>query len=846
MPDQAPWQQYQQPAAKPWEQYAAPAAKPWEKFQDQPVVRQSDAPEPVLPVTSENWRGTPQRIAEWWKSQPSWAEQYHQQTLRDEQSLKEDPSGRSMLKRLATEPNLLEGFSGSGLIKESKLPIAPAVTEVKKLLSPQSVSPIAGEAAGSIRAAGGQAARDTASTAAALEEYRPTINAMPDADRLAFINYVEGDKTVPPHPAVAPLADTLKAEFQKRRAKIEAMPGHDQMTFVEDYYPHHWQDPKAAQAVVNEFQGGGSKQGSGASLKKRTVPTIADGIAAGLRPLTTDPIEATMRYVASMDKFIASQGVLDAAKANGTVKYIRPKVMGASGNPDSFKVPKGWAPLQGRGATDATGAKAYAPEDWARVYNNYISRGFHDVSEDVGKAADAFQRASNSITGLELGLSGYHAFNIATSAVASDVARAVSNFAGGRPLKGFTALGRSLTAPVTSYLRGKKAEQVYLGRSPGTPDLRKVIDIATEGGIRGKGKGHAGDYGFSNMGSYLTAWKRGSLKKEMAESLQNIKDRPVVGSMKEVGRLVGRTMETVSRKLFEDYIPRVKNAAVYDLLHDWIEANPTASHADQVRMARTISDAMDDRFGEMIQDNIFVNKMFKQVAQIVMRSYSWTLGLARQVGKAAGDPRRLSIKHPDYNPSAAGIIGTAIAVPTINAIYQYLKTGQAPEDIKDLIAPRTGGQVPGFGGRSEVEERAMLPSHERDIFGWFFDPKREAANKQSRMLQMAEEGISGTDWAGRPYMDPDAEFEQQLGQWLYHVGQGLIPMSLQQLGTGQKTGSELGMGSSLLGIREASKPLEDPEGTERGLHRIQSQSYKRGQKSIRRQQSQYGGPAEHE
>src|SRR4029077_20201280 len=91
----------------------------------------------------------------------------------------------------------------------------------------------------------------------------------------------------------------------------------------------------------------------------RTVPTIADGIKMGLEPVTTNPLEATMRYVTSMDRFIASTEVLETAKNAGTIKYIRPKVMGASGHPDSFKVPPGYKPLQGRGSTDATGAQAY-------------------------------------------------------------------------------------------------------------------------------------------------------------------------------------------------------------------------------------------------------------------------------------------------------------------------------------------------------------------------------------------------------------------------------------------------------------------------------------------------------
>ena len=61
----------------------------------------------------------------------------------------------------------------------------------------------------------------------------------------------------------------------------------------------------------------------------------------------------------------------------------------------------------------------------------------------------------------------------------------------------------------------------------------------------------------------------------------------------------------------------------------------------------------------------------------------------------------------NYATSKAGVIGLVRALAaalrerpaTANAVYQYLKTGQAPESVDDLVAGRTGGTAPGFGGR---------------------------------------------------------------------------------------------------------------------------------------------------
>src|SRR5262249_22858528 len=160
----------------------------------------------------------------------------------------------------------------------------------------------------------------TEQTAAEMEPYHRAVNASTDAERLDFIDHVEGGSATPKSD-LAPLAGKLKEAYELRRKKLEAMPSTAQADFIENYYPHMWQDPNAARAPASEGRGGAGKQGSGASLKKRSIPTISDGLAQGLKPVTTDPIETTMRYVSSMDKFIAQQEVFQAAKDAGIIKY---------------------------------------------------------------------------------------------------------------------------------------------------------------------------------------------------------------------------------------------------------------------------------------------------------------------------------------------------------------------------------------------------------------------------------------------------------------------------------------------------------------------------------------------
>jgi hypothetical protein len=728
-----------------------------------------------------------------------------------------------------------------------------ALEPVKAILSPQSMSAEAKDAAALLRKFGGTAARDTETTRAALEPYRAVINQLPDADRLAFIDYVEGGTQLTggaSTPQLRALADTLKDAFELRRTKLQNMPSTAKMHFITDYFPHMWKDPGRAQAFSDSW-GGISRQGSGASLKKRTMPTIADGIQAGLEPISTDPIEMSMRYVQSMDRFIASTSALEEGKNAGTVIYVKPQVMGASGRPGAMqKIPDGYVPLEGRGARDASGAQAYAPADWARIYNNFLSRGFHQSAEG-GKLYDAALSTSNAITGLELGMSGFHAYTMAQEAIISGVAKGISEIVGGRPFKGLKSIAVAPGKFITSARTGTKAEQVYLGRSPGTPDMRRIVDLAEEAGARMVGKAHAQDYRFTAAGSYFTSWKRAALKLEARQAMMEIKNAPGAYKLpvaaKTVFRQIGRVMETVAQPLFEKYIPKLKNGAFYDTMKSWLDANPQATHAEQVAMARKIWDSIDNRFGELVQDNIFWNAMLKQSAQLAMRSYSWNLGTFREIaGGIKGvldDPSRLSMAHPEYDPRIAYTVALPVVVGVSNAVYQKLMTGKNSESMTDLVAGRTGGEVEGFGGRGTVEQRVEQPGYMKDVVGWLNDPRQELLNKFATGPRMAWElFITGKDWRGDPIKtDPMGGPAQAMADYLTFVGSAMVPISIRELYKGQEEGSQIPWWQRVSGFRQAPNILQDPEGTLQGLRSIELRDARTKRRHDLRQQRKFGG-----
>lgn len=721
----------------------------------------------------------------------------------------------------------------------------------QKIFSPETISQEAMEAAALIRQRTGIAARDTESTAATLESWQKPVTQLPPAEQLGIMHYIEGVGPAPPTPQMRALADTLKDAFETRKAKLQALPEYAQRQFLEDYFPHFWTDPAAASNVVRS---GAIKQGSGASLKTRTVPTMQEGIQNGLTPLTTNPIEATLRYVTSMDKFIASQEILQAAKDAGTVIYRRPTVMGASGHTNAVQgIPDGYVAINGRGSRNAVGEQAFAPEDWARIYNNFISPG---ITGPWANVYDGARRASNAVTQTLLSLSGYHAFTMAEAEMSSQVARTIDAATKGNVGTALVEAGKYAAAPArvagTQPAKGAYLRDVYLGKQmPLTVQDKEIVDLLTHAGGRMGGHGkHALDYESSALGDFLTSFRRGRLRMELAEQGKEALAHPVSGTAKMVASNIGRLMDTMNKPLFQHYIPAMKNAAAYEDMALFLKQNPGATQAEKMTYARGVVDRIDNRFGEMINDNVFWNKTQKQIAMLAMLSYSWNMGGWREIGGGIRDIARKTVGQGEWTPKASYVVGTAINWGIMSAVYQYLKTGQPPKDVHDLAAPRTGG----VDSRSGEPERILPPGIMKDVFGYWQHFGTEVTHKINPGAKLAGYtaslafGQGGSDWRGDPILSPRSTGQTALEKtpdWLAEyfrfVTKTMTPIQVQNLVKGKEDGSNISDFEKALGIRKQGRALTDPEGYEAMLDRLWQRRWQRKQRNEMREEQRYGG-----
>lgn len=682
-------------------------------------------------------------------------------------------------KKLAAQPGFKENVKN-------------LATAIRSISSPDKATPEGVRAASSIRSAIGRGTRASEQTKATFEKFQKQVNAYSTQDKLDIIDNIQNrsDRRAQgyePIPEIKPLMDELQQTFESRRAKAEAAPSTEKMNFINDYFPQMWKDPEKARTFAVQF---GTKEGSGGFTKKRTIPTMADGIRAGLEPVTTDPIEGTFRYVENFDRFLATNEVFDTAVEKGDVVWRNPSDR-----------PAGWAEVNGRQSNKYPGQKAYAPEGWARTYNRFISRPPGGL---IGQGLKGLQATANSISAFKLGFSGYHALNMVGESIRSGIANALDEAFYGNPIRAAAALGKAYVKPVTSAIRGRQMLKSYL-HDVGSPEMRKVVDLATEANFRVAGKGRIADeYRFTGAGSVFDSFRKGTLKAELQSGLKSaIGIHRPVRAIKAIATGVGKTLEAFSDPLFRTYIPAIKNGAFYDIVSTWLREHPEASHEEQVAFARKASDIVDNNFGEMNQDNIFWERWTKQLAQASFVSYSYTLGTARQIAGTAGDLAKVGKEGWSNNLSQA--VALPIMVGTLGAIYHYAKTGKPPQSLSDLIAPQTGGTDATTG----QPERAVMPSYLQQFLNGYQDPGQEATNKLNGLYELMKGAFTGKDWRGDPIAPSTASPAEVVKAYLEMAAGTWQPISTENRA---KVGSKISGPERFSGMKAAPMFLTDPQG----------------------------------
>jgi hypothetical protein len=434
-----------------------------------------------------------------------------------------------------------------------------------------------------------------------------------------------------------------------------------------------------------------------------------------------------------------------------------------------------------------TGGHWYAPRDAAAVWQNHLSKGL--AGNPIYDAAIAPIHAG---TQMLLGFSGFHGTVIATEGAFSDLALATDNLANkGGDLSAIPKqIARAGMSPVAGVSFGRKVMQQY--RIPGThPELKEVLDAMIAGGFRGRATSElwSGD-------------RKDRLKRAFREMLHSeSKGRRLWGASRLPFNSIWAGVELASGPLMSKYVPLMKTAATYNAVAQALEKLPLDTSIDELhRVMGDIVKEMDFRFGQVDYDNHFINRVAKDLAQLVFLAPGWTFGTLALAGRGVRDvatiPARLAKRatggderaEGEVPPeligrSAAYWIGAVLGTMLINGTLTYFNTGERPHG-KDYWAFRDGTKDDaGNWNRHTVPGYLM-----HDIYGWSRHPVHTFKNKFAPTLAFFARLAENKDYFGDMIYDPDASTPTKLKQAGKAILKEHAPLSLQNYLEGKKRG----------------------------------------------------------
>ena len=564
-----------------------------------------------------------------------------------------------------------------------------------------------------------------------------------------------------------------------------------------------------------EAQSNKSLTGSANFLKQRSFETLKEAMDAGLVPVTTNPVRMQVLKVLEMQRFYYGTRYAEQLKQSHLARWVPYHLERQAEN-------NGWVKLDDKvfqpkivtegnyGSTNIGGW--YAPEEAATVFNNYMSKSF--LSHMA--AVDALRATGNALNLLQLGLSGFHFTFVLGDTMASMTALGMKQLAEGLtkmdPMQmargaknvafGATPGLNLITAVLPTLKRGAQLrEWLHMDYDLLPPEGKKTVDLFMTGGGREKmGSFHNAEqqgafiHNMKDLGRLLT--NPGDFGREIKEMFQ---DHPYTG----VFHLMGRLIQNITEPLMGTMVPLAKLGAFRNMAENFERMNPNATSEHRAKAMTEAWDAVDDRLGQMVYDNVFWNKTMKDFAFLSTRSVGWNLGSLRILGGAPLDTARavtamMKGQRPEVTQRMSYLMALPMVVAPIGAMLTYMMTGQGPQSTLDYFFPPDGK-----GGR------LSLPSYIKDAFEYAHDPFQTLKNKTHPLLSAGLQLANNQDYYGNPIVGHGENPAVSYADFL--LGQA-IPFSFRgQQKMANQGASAAEQAASFWGIQPAPGYISHPE-----------------------------------
>lgn len=662
-------------------------------------------------------------------------------------------------------------------VEQDVIPLAErAVDKVRGMMEdfkgtfgPANIGEAAAKTARAGRAALGELAAKRERAAFAVRQIRASFDKSSVADSREFIARMESGAKQK-NPALDAVADMFRELLDGRRDTIRALGKGQLENFIANYFPHIWKEPKEG-TILGRFFGKRPLEGSKAFLRKRSLDTFQAGIDLGLDPVTENPAELVLLKLHEMDRYLMAQRWMGQLKDQGIAKFVRA----------AEKPPEGYTKIDDsiarvtevRPTTKVSGDPGapefivrghyYAPDGAAKVMNNHLAPGLR------GKALyDVLSGTNNMLNQAQLGMSAFHLMFVTLDSSTSGMALGLRQLTTGDVVGGLKNVAKASTLvwkPVENIIRGSGLRNAYL-RGGSYGGLVQTLEDA--GGRINMDR----QYHNNAIASFQKALRTGNYPGAAI-------------------RAIPAAFEAASAPIMGVIVPRMKLGVFDDMAEAELKRlGPGVTEDVRNRSLAQIWDSVDNRMGQLVYDNLFWDKTAKDLAHLGTRSVGWNLGTIRELGGAPIDAvttlKRLKAGDPVLSHRLAYAIALPVTVGTAGAIYQYLSTGQGPQEIRDYFQPKTGRD-----NQDGTPERVVFASYMKDVASYTDHPITTLGHKAAPWIGALTQSWQNEDFYGNPIRNEDDPLVEQVKQQLGYIADQFKPFSVRNVERLEETDAPL-------------------------------------------------------
>lgn len=444
------------------------------------------------------------------------------------------------------------------------------------------------------------------------------------------------------------------------------------------------------------------------------------------------------------------------------------------------------------------------------LHNAFNTKGLWENPNPVGDAFRAAMYFKNSTVPILLSFSLFHPMHIMTIHNSTSMMRASKALASGtmNPMQWTKEMLTSAMYfdTVKDSMKGYRTLQILRGKQTAiTNQDRMELQFMIDGGM---------------MPQLSEVYRTNAKQKLRDAAIKAVREanngRPLAAigyGAQSVWHLPYAIMESINKPIFEMWIPMLKTASYLQDVKTAIQTNPQLLNDTRMRQEafHRLAKSVDDRYGEMNYQTLFMNRMVKDIGVLSTVSMGWQLGFIRGHGggmiqtvatPVKGGKMVDKIAKGDYDKAMYWAFNVTNGL-ALACLTGWALSGEMCEAPIDYFFPKAEPKQP-----DGSQKRLNTFHYNREYWALYAHMQEEgivgglgktAYNKGSGVFGSMTQFITGFDSFGNELNDPNAPAYQALAQRVAGTLGEFEPIALESILSSETSAKEKALAGMGLG-----------------------------------------------